>query len=177
MKRREFITLIGALAMTPPSAAFAQQSPNRMARIVYLGATGAAVIDPRQIQGFKQGLRENGLIEGRNVTVDYFWAEGDASPPVQLAGEVSKAGYDVVLTAGPQAVHALTRAHHAANHLCHRRRRHCQRCRHIASAAERQRHRFVDVNSDLESKRIEILKEAAPSVTRVMALRITPAWA
>ena len=78
-------------------------------RIAYLGASSPAVFDPRQIEGFKQGLRENGLIEGRNVTVDYFWAEGDRARLEQLAGEIGKRGFDVIVTAGPQAVHGVLR--------------------------------------------------------------------
>ena len=172
MKRREFITVIGALAMTPPSTAFAQLSSGRMARIVYLGATGAAVLDPRQIEGFKQGLRENGLIEGQNITVDYLWAEGDPARLLRLAGDVSKAGYDVIVTAGPQAVHALTRAGTTApiifaivgDAIANG----------VVTSLARPNGNVTGLsmfNSDLESKRIEILKEVAPSVTRVMALR------
>jgi putative tryptophan/tyrosine transport system substrate-binding protein len=172
MKRREFFFAIagGASAIWPIAAR--AQSPGRMARIVYLGATGAKAIDPRQIEGFKQGLRENGLIESQNVTVDYLWAEGDPARLVRLAGEVSKDGYDVIVTAGPQAVHALTRAGTTtpiifaivgdaiANGVVTSLARPSGNVTGLSMS-----------NSDLESKRIEILKEAAPSVTRVMALR------
>ena len=88
MRRRDFIALIGGWAMLP-RAASAQQGAGRMARIAYLGASSPAVFDPRQIEGFKQGLRENGLIEGRNITVDYFWAEGDRAR-LEPAGHVDR---------------------------------------------------------------------------------------
>jgi putative tryptophan/tyrosine transport system substrate-binding protein len=171
MRRREFITLLGTAAAWPV-AAVGQQAPGRMARIVYLGPTSAAVIDPRQIEGFKQGLRENGLIEGRNVSVDYRWAEGDPARLRQLAAEIAKGGYDVIVTAGPQAVHALTAAQTTAPIV-------------FAIVSDPVANDIVTslarpsgnatglsmLNSDLESKRIEILKEAAPSLTHVMALR------
>src|SRR5262245_29324751 len=172
MRRREFITLAGGWAMMHARAAFAQQGAGRMARIVYLGPTGATVLDPRQIEGFKQGLRENGLIEGRNVTVDYLWAEGDPARLVQLAAEVGKGGYDVIVTAGPQAVHALTATRTTApivfaivgdavaNGVVTSLARPTGNVTGLSMA-----------NTDLESKRIEILKEAAPTVTRVMVLR------
>jgi putative ABC transport system substrate-binding protein len=164
--------MVGTLGMVPPSIAFAQQSPSRMARIVYLGVTGAAVLDPRQIEGFKQGLRENGLIDGRNVTVDYLWAEGDPARLLQLAGQISEGGYDVIVTAGPQAVHALTRAGITApiifaivgDAIANG----------IVTSLARPTGNVTGLsmsNSDLEAKRIEILKEAVPSVTHVMALR------
>ena len=76
MRRRKFIALLGT-AVAAPLAASAQQSLVRTPRLAYLGASGPTVVDPRYIEGFKQGLRENGLIEGRNITVEYFWAEGD----------------------------------------------------------------------------------------------------
>ncbi|WMT73333.1 ABC transporter substrate-binding protein [Bradyrhizobium sp. Ash2021] len=172
MKRREFITLIGALAMTPPSAAFAEQGQGRVPRIAYLGASSPRVIDPRQLEGFKQGMRENGLIEGENVVVDYIWTEGDAVRLSRLAGDVSKGGYDAVVTAGPQAVHALTRAGTTApivfaivgDAIANG----------VVTSLARPSGNVTGLsmsNSDLESKRIEILKEAAPSVTHVMALR------
>ena len=171
MRRREFIALIGGWAMLP-RAASAQQGAGRMARIAYLGASSPAVIDPRQIEGFKQGLRENGLIEGRNVTVEYFWAEGDRARLERLAGEIGKRGFDVIVTAGPQAVHALTGTGTAspiifaivgdpiANGIVTSLARPDGNATGLSMS-----------NSDLESKRIEILKEAVPAVTRVMVLR------
>jgi hypothetical protein len=58
MQRREFVTLMGGLAMLPLTAS-AQQSPGRMTRIAFLGASSPTVIDPRQMEGFKHGLSEN----------------------------------------------------------------------------------------------------------------------
>lgn len=171
MQRREFVSLMGALAVLPLGAS-AQQVPGRMARIAYLGASSAAVIDPRQMEGFKQGLNENGLIEGRNVSVDYFWAEGDRARLVQLAGEIGKGGYDIIVTAGPQAVQALTATRTQApivfaivgDAISNG----------IVTSLARPGGNVTGLsmsNSDLESKRVEILKEAVPSITRVMVLR------
>jgi putative tryptophan/tyrosine transport system substrate-binding protein len=53
-----------------PFAARAQQAPDKVAHIAYLGALSPVTIDPRQIEQFKAGLVENGLIEGQNITVD-----------------------------------------------------------------------------------------------------------
>jgi hypothetical protein len=54
----------------------AQQAPDRVSHIAYLGASSPSILDPRQIEQFKVGLAENGLIEGQNIAVDYLWAEG-----------------------------------------------------------------------------------------------------
>jgi len=172
MRRRDFIALAGGWAMLAPRAAFAQQRAGRLPRIVYLGPTGATVLDPRQLEGLKQGLVENGLIDGRNVSVDYFWAEGDPARLTHLAGEVGKGGYDVIVTAGPQAVQALTAtgtttpivfaivSDPIANHIVTSLARPGGNATGLSMS-----------NSDLESKRVEILKESVPSVTRVLALR------
>ena len=114
MKRREFITLLGGATAAWPLVARAQTSTGRTARIAYLGALSPATLDPRQIEQFKVGLVENGLIEGRNIRVDYLWAEGSPERLRQLATELAKRDLDVIVTAGPQAVHALMAAQASA---------------------------------------------------------------
>jgi putative tryptophan/tyrosine transport system substrate-binding protein len=84
MKRRTFIAGLGVTAAWPLVAG-AQQPTGRVAHIAFLGVLGPSTIDPRQIEGFKEGLRENGLIEGRNITVDYLWAEGSQERLRELA--------------------------------------------------------------------------------------------
>ena len=103
MRRREFITSL-AISAAWPIAARAQQTTGRIAHIAYLGVLGPSTLDPRQIEGFKEGLRENGLIEGRNVTVDYLWAEGSQDRLRQLAEDLAKRSLDIIVTAGPLAV-------------------------------------------------------------------------
>src|SRR5476649_2507140 len=76
MQRRQFIALLGGVAVARPRATLAQQPTGRSAHIAYLGPLSSSTIDPRQIEAFREGLRENGLVEGRNITVDYVWADG-----------------------------------------------------------------------------------------------------
>jgi len=87
MRRREFITFVGGAAVWPVVAR-AQQAPGRIARIVYLGMSSPSVLDPRQLKGLKQGLAENGLVEGTNIVLSLLWAEGDAARLSQLAAEL-----------------------------------------------------------------------------------------
>jgi len=171
MKRRAFIAGLGAAAASP-LVVRAQQPTGRVARIAYLGATSPATLDPRQIAAFKQGLQENGLIEGRNIAVDYVWAEGDQDRLRRLAVDLARRNLDVIVTAGPQAVNAL-RATGTATPIVFAIVGDAIDNGIVTSLA----HPDGNVtglsmsDTDLEGKRIEILKEAAPAVTRLLVLR------
>jgi putative ABC transport system substrate-binding protein len=71
MKRREFIAVLGGAAAWP----FAAHAQQKSASIGFLVA-GAAGTSAALIEAFKQGLRENGLIEGKDFVLDLRWAEG-----------------------------------------------------------------------------------------------------
>src|SRR6478672_8216509 len=109
MRRRHFIACIGGAAVAWPFAAYAQ-APTASPRIAYLGVSSPARIDPRQIEQFKVGLTENGLIDGQNITVDYLWGEGNPDRLRQHAADLAKRNLSVIVTAGPQPVRALLEA-------------------------------------------------------------------
>src|ERR1700680_1118982 len=158
-RRREFISLLGGAAAWPLAAR--AQTTSRIARIVYLGVLSPSTLDPRQIEQFKVGLVENGLIEGRNITVEYLWAEGSPERLRQLAAELAKRDLDVIVTVGPQAVHALMAAQASApivfaivgdpigNGVVESLARPGRNVTGLSMS-----------NTDLESKRVEVWKDA-----------------
>jgi putative ABC transport system substrate-binding protein len=149
----------------------AQQAPGRIARIVYLGMSSPSVLDPRQLRGLKQGLPENGLVEGTNIVLSLLWAEGDAARLSQLAAELAASDVDVIVTAGPQPLRALKAANVRAPIV-------------MAIISDPIGAGFIESlahpggnltglsmsNSDLEGKRVEILKEAVPALERIIIL-------
>jgi putative tryptophan/tyrosine transport system substrate-binding protein len=85
MKRREFIAIAGGAAAWPLVAKAAQQSAIPV--VGFLGA-GVAESTTSELRGFRQGLTEAGYIEGRNLTVEYRWAEGQSSRLSTLAADL-----------------------------------------------------------------------------------------
>jgi putative ABC transport system substrate-binding protein len=108
MKRREFITLIGG-AVAWPFVVRAQQG-ERMRRIGVL--MGIAEGDPSGVAGlaaFKTGLQGLGWIEGRNIRIDYRWAAADVDRMQALAKEMVSLQPDVIVGQTTQVVAALQR--------------------------------------------------------------------
>jgi ABC-type uncharacterized transport system substrate-binding protein len=96
MKRREFITLLGGAAAAWPLAARAQQ-PTRLPTIGVLGPNTPS-LDSRRIGAFVQRLGELGWIEGRNVAIEYRWAEGRTERLAEFAAEFVRLHVDVIVT-------------------------------------------------------------------------------
>jgi putative ABC transport system substrate-binding protein len=96
MKRREFITLLGGAAAAWPLAARGQQGATPV--IGYLGLTSADA-DAHLLASFRKGLSDAGFDEGRNVTIDYFFAERAVSRLPTLAAELVARKLTVAYTA------------------------------------------------------------------------------
>jgi putative tryptophan/tyrosine transport system substrate-binding protein len=170
MQRRDFITLFGGTAVAWPFVAQAQQTVP-IPHIAYLGASSATNIDPTQIKQFKAGLTENGLIDGQNINVDYLWGEGSSNRLQQHATDLAKGNFAVIVTAGPQPVRALLDAKVKSPIV-------------FAILNDPISDGFIQSlarpggnltglsmsGTDLESKRLQILKDAVPALTKVLLL-------
>ena len=96
MKRRAFITLLGGAAVAWPLAARAQQ-PAKVPTIGYLGANTPSA-DSHRNAAFVQRLRELGWIDGRNLAIEYRWAEGRNERFAENAAELVRLKVDVIVT-------------------------------------------------------------------------------
>src|SRR5215475_8474287 len=99
MRRREFISLLGGGAIAWPVAARAQQA-TKLPTIGYLGTPSAWTA------AFVQRLRELGWIEGRNIAIEYRWAEGRPERYAEIAAEFVQLKVDVIVTTGAAALAA-----------------------------------------------------------------------
>jgi putative ABC transport system substrate-binding protein len=78
------------------------QQPTQVPRIGFLGAPPRSAISDR-IEAFRQGLRELGYVEGKNIGIEWRYAEGKQDRLPALAAELVSLKTDVIVTAGPQA--------------------------------------------------------------------------
>ena len=171
MRRREFITLVGGAAAGWPLAARAQQ-PDRTRRIGVL--MGAAVQTDQQagLAVFKETLHQLGWIDGRNVRVEVRWAGGDPVEARKDAEELVALPADVIMAAGQLPLQALLQATRSVPIVFY-------------GAADPVGSGFIDslarpggnatgfllFEYALAGKWAELLKEVAPTVTRVGVLR------
>jgi putative ABC transport system substrate-binding protein len=108
VRRREFITLLGSAAAICPIAAHAQQVA-KVARIGLLGAASASGY-ASQLEAFRLGLRDLGYVEGKNIIIEYRWAEGRYDRLTVLAAELVGLKVDIILTHGTPGTLAAKRA-------------------------------------------------------------------
>jgi putative ABC transport system substrate-binding protein len=102
MRRREFITLLGGATVAWPLAARAQQV-GKVPRIGYL-SPGSSTPGPLAYHDeFRRGLRELGYVEGRNIVIEYRFANGNFDRLAQLAAELVQLNVDVIISVVTQA--------------------------------------------------------------------------
>ena len=163
--RRRVVIALGTGALAP-LASFAQQ-PNKVARIGVLGV-GTAVSMASRIEALRSGLRDLGYVEGRNNVFEFRYADGKDARLAELAAELARLKVDVLVThttVGVQAAKLATTtipiviaatADAVATGL-------------VASLARPGGNITGSTifGPEINAKRIELLKHAAPRITRV----------
>jgi putative ABC transport system substrate-binding protein len=166
--RRQFA--IGAAAFLATPFAAHGQPAGKVHRIGFLGSTSpkshGAFVD-----AFRDGLRERGYVEGKNVIIEYRWAESDYGRLPALAAELVRLNVDLILTHGTPGGRAAKAATTTIPIV-------------VAIAGDAVATRLVQSLArpggnltgstfffpEVNAKRIEMLKEALPKVKRVAVL-------
>src|SRR6516164_7891096 len=98
VRRREFITLVGGAAAWPLAARAQQPMPV----IGYIG-TGQREAESLLLSAFREGLNEAGYVEGRNVAMEYRWADYQFDRLPELAADLVRQRVAVIVTSGGPA--------------------------------------------------------------------------
>ena len=173
MRRRAFIALLGGAAAAPsvlwPLAARAQQRA-KVARIGYLGLVSASWHTPR-VTAFRAGLRDLGYAEGKDIVIEFRWAEGRYDQLPALAAELVRLNVDVIVThtvpgaiAAKQATSTIPIVITAASDLL---------AFGLVESLARPGGNLTGLsffNAELTGKRLELLRELVPSLARAAVL-------
>jgi putative ABC transport system substrate-binding protein len=107
MRRRGFIAGLSGVAAIAPGSAPARQP--KTWRVGFLGASSAAGY-ARLVKAFEDGLKEYGYVEGKNLVIEFRWAEGKYDRLPALAVELCRLDPDVIVTHGTPGALAAERA-------------------------------------------------------------------
>ena len=108
MDRRTFIGSVASSLLAAPLGVEAQQ-PAKIPRIGFLGLASASSF-AKQVEAFRAGLRDLGYLEGKNIVIDYRWAEGKYDRLSDLAGELVRLRVAILVAHGTPGALAAKRA-------------------------------------------------------------------
>ena len=159
-----------ALALTICGAVVQAQQPARIHRIGILSPSSGSVF-PARVEAFRQRLRELGYVEGKNIVIEYRYADGKSERLPDLAAELVRLKVDIIVTISPSTTLAAKKASGtipivfaSANDPVGTG---------LVSSLARPGGNITGLSlmvPDLDGKRLELLKEAVPKVVRVAFL-------
>jgi putative ABC transport system substrate-binding protein len=169
MSRKIFVWLLGAMLLTTVFLAQAQQS-TKVPRIGYLSSAPFSA-SPERHAAFRQGLRELGYVEGKNIVIEWRSAEGKLERQSELAAELVRLKVDVIVTGGSTATRPAKEAT-ATIPIVMTQDSDPVGNRFVASLA-RPGGNITGLSNfapELSGKRLEFLKEIVPRLSRVAVL-------
>jgi putative tryptophan/tyrosine transport system substrate-binding protein len=156
MNKKILVSIFAVVILGFVHAAEAQQA--KVSRIGFLGSASRSS-NPTGIEAFRQGLRDLGYVEGKNIVIDYRWAEGRAERLSDLAAELVSLKPDVLFTPSPQSSLAAKKATTTIPII-------------FLGIADPGGNitGLSNLNRELSGKRLELLKESVPKVLVVAVL-------
>src|SRR5882724_384603 len=170
MKRGIMLLAFALLVFSPFHLADAQQ-PTKIPRIGFLSGSGDPNTPGLQLEAFRRGLRELGYIEGKNILVEYRYVEGRVDRIPSLVAELVQLKVDVFISGNLVAIRAAKQATKTIPIV-------------MVTTADPVTAGLIDslarpggnitglsrLNRDLRGKRLELLKEVVPRISRVGVL-------
>ena len=161
------ITVLTLCAMLLALCVSAQaQQPKKVPRIGYLG--GSATANPHRLEAFRRGLRDLSYVEGKNIALELRFPEGDLQREHAVAAELVRLNVDVIVTVGSNATRAAKEAT-ATIPIVMTQDPDPVGNKFVASLARPGGNitGLSNLNRELSGKRLELLKEIIPRLSRV----------
>jgi putative ABC transport system substrate-binding protein len=163
------VLLIVTIVLTTAALGSAQQ-PKKVARIGFLG-NSTPELEANLVGPFREGLRELGYIEKKNIFIEYRWIEGKYERLLTLINELLSLPVDLIVTAGTPASLAVKKATDSVPLVM------IAVGDPVGTGLIKSLHHpggnatgVTSIASDLEGKRLELLREVVPKVNSVAAL-------
>jgi putative ABC transport system substrate-binding protein len=169
IRRREFVVTLGGAAAAWPLSARAQQSTMPMIGLLHPLSPNAY---GDRLGAFHRGLKDSGYVEGENVTIVYRWADGQTDQLQALAAELVRRQVSVITAFGPAAFAA--RAATTTIPIVFLVNYPVGLAASLARPGPGNLTGITLVTGELVARRLELLRELVPAVTRVAVL-VNPA--
>ncbi len=169
MSKKVMVSVVVVLILAFFHLSEAQQ-PKKVPRIGFLGGTAPSTVAAR-VEAFRQGLRELGYVEGKNIVIEYRYAEGKLDRLPALAAELVRLKVDVIVTGGPSATRPVKEATVTIPIVM------AQDSNPVGNGFVASLARpggnitgLSSYSTELNGKRLELLKEIVPRLSRVAVL-------